>query len=87
MRRTGNVIITVEVGGVEVDVALEYQITTDNNYGADADGNRGVCMTECEVVDKYIDSMPDPPITTEQGQEAMDLAENKFLDDWGHYTS
>lgn len=87
MRRTGSTTLTVEVDEVEVDVVIEYELDIDNNYGADADGNRGVRRVECEVIGKYIDTMPDPPITTAQGEEAMRLAEEKFLREWGDHVS
>jgi len=41
--------------GVHVPVHVKYTIDVDKNYGADADGNRGVKSIEYNILDVYYD--------------------------------
>jgi len=59
-------------------VLLEYERIVDPNYGADADGNRGIRLTEYDVT--WVD--PDPKIPEWARSHAIKL----FEDNPGRYT-
>lgn len=81
---TGNTVVWVEVDGYEAGVYLEYQVDVDTDYGADADGRRGVYHEECEVTCKYIEAPKNLPLTSAQVDEMLLIAEKKFLRERGY---
>ena len=51
----GTEIVNVDCNGVEIPVVISYAETVDKNYGADADGRRGITLVEREIIDMEID--------------------------------
>lgn len=80
-----NTIVSLNYHGHDVDVYLAYQIDVDNNYGADADGNRGVRHVEVIFTDRYIERPKDVPFTQEDVDEILSTAEAKLCaqEGWG----
>lgn len=67
-----------EVLGPSYQVELEYARIVEPNYGADADGNRGMRLVEIEVT--WVD--PDPRIPEWAKREAV----KRFEDNPGRYS-
>lgn len=63
----------------EIPVLIEYVTITDKNYGADADGNRGVELIETEVTDITI-AQHKEALTPEQVEWVTENARTMFLE-------
>jgi hypothetical protein len=87
---------TVEVKGVTYDVeAIDHVMSVfkDGNYGADADGNRGMSVTEIEETEIEIESIyvGDTDVTETLDadtkeliiEELISIAEDFSMDDYG----
>ena len=60
-----------ETGRV-VSVTIDYLQDVDSNWGADADGQRGITRVECDILDWSID--PQDCLTMDLGQIERALA-------------
>lgn len=76
---TDNEIVSLNYHGHEVRVYFEYLVDIDSNYGADADGHRGVYREEVIVNDRYIESPKDATFTKEQVDEILSAAEDRLF--------
>ena len=76
---SGNDIVLLSYQGHNLNVYIEYQVDVDDNYGADADGNRGVRHEEVDITDKWIRQPFYKHFTQEETDEILSLAEKEFL--------
>lgn len=77
-RYRDNTTVWLEYDGLKVCVVIEFEVDVDPNYGADADGNRGMRHVEVDVVDKYVESPKVNLWRKEQVDEILSAAESKF---------
>ncbi|MGH7220066.1 MAG: hypothetical protein ACREI1_07035 [Nitrospiraceae bacterium] len=61
-----------------VPVTLDYLVDIDQNYGADADGHRGITRAEYMVLDKAIEAQELLTLTSDQVERALAEAETIF---------
>lgn len=59
--------------GKEIDVLIEWQSFADNNYGADADGNRGISTN---IVEDYSFDFDKTELTLQEINEIEQKCEN-----------
>lgn len=71
--------LEIEVNGEikEVEVGIDWSFHEDNDYGADADGNRGVFMEWWEMVDIEVIDPPKSRLSKEE-IAAVDRAADKI---------
>jgi hypothetical protein len=81
----GEQIITVQVSdedgnytGREVDVCILYYVTIEEDYGADADGNRGIRLEEKHISESWIQHSKG--LTPGEITRAIVDAERQFTD-------
>lgn len=68
--------------GRRVEVFLEYVLTVDGSYGADADGRRGIVVKEWEVTN--VELFPPLPPGWRR-DNVVTMAENLFYQSPGRY--
>ena len=69
-----------EPTGKEVEVYIDFTISVDNAYGADADGNRGERRVEYDVQDVYVQPEVERTLLAEELAQVKRDAEAKFED-------
>lgn len=75
---------TMEVNDVELTIDGYVVYHSDNNYGADADGNRGEKRTIIDDVvgiTAYNRDMDDVKLSTEQLEQAATILTREFLEE------
>jgi len=77
-RYRGNTTVSLDYSGLVLWVIIEYEVDRESNYGADADGKRGTPRTEVEILDKYIESPKINRFNSEQVNEILTMAEDRF---------
>ena len=71
--------------GREVEVYIDFTISVDNAYGADADGNRGERRVEYDVQDVYVQPEVERTLLAEELAQVKRDAEAKFEDGDKHW--
>src|SRR6476659_2391683 len=66
--------------GRSVLVWLTIQVETDMNYGADADGRRGIPKIEHGIMNAWIDPHDLPKVSLHEAEQCIKEAESNFLD-------
>jgi len=74
-----------ETTGKEVEVYIDFTISVDNAYGADADGNRGERRVEYDVQNVYVQPEVERTLLAEELAQVKRDAEAKFEDGDKHW--
>ena len=69
-----------ETIGRSIPIQIDYVMTVDQNYGADADGRNGVYLVEREILDKQIAVGDLLVMTSGQVERALAEAEEIFYE-------
>ena len=64
--------------GRAVPVTVEYLVETERDYGADADGTRGILRTEYTILQVYIEHRELTGLTVAEAEQAIEEAKGIF---------
>lgn len=93
MRTTSNsTMLTIDVldkdgyeTGRTVEVYIEFIVTVEHEYGADADGNRGTTLVEYDMINSYIEPSVRKTLLAEELAQVLGDAQSRFESNEKHW--